>query len=64
MSSTPTGLRGIHLMAVLVVVAICITAIALMAMYKDVDGTVMSLCIGGLAGIAGLAGGVLLKPFG
>lgn len=63
MSGTPIGLKGTHLAAVLIVVAICITSIALMAMYKGVDGTVMSLCIGGLAGIAGLGAGVLLKPF-
>ena len=62
MSSTSTGLKGVHLMAVLIVVALCITSIALMAMHKGVDGTMMSLCIGGLTGIVGIGAGVLLKP--
>lgn len=60
---TGTGLKGVNLAAVLIVVAICITSVELMALYKGVNGMAMSLCIGGLAGIAGLGAGVLLKPF-
>ena len=56
------SLKGTHLMCVLVVVSLCITSIALMAMYKGVDGATMAACVGGLGVVAGLGAGVLLKP--
>jgi len=45
---------------VLVVVALCITAIALMALYKDVDGTLLTGALTALGAIAGLGVGILL----
>lgn len=60
MTGNPTGLKGIYLAAVLIVVALCVTAIALTSLHKGIDGTVMSLVLGSLGVIAGLAAGVLL----
>ena len=55
------GLAGRNLAAVLIVVAICITSIALMALSQGINGTVMSLCLGGLGVVVGAAGGTFIR---
>lgn len=62
MSDNPTGLKGHNLAAVLIVVAVCVTAIELMALYRGEDGMAMSAVVGALTLVAGIAAGRLL-PF-
>lgn len=58
--NTSTRLTGRNLAAVLIVVAVCLTAMGLMALYKDIDGAMMSIVVGSLAAIGGLATGRML----
>ena len=58
MNNAKPRLSGPAAAAVLVTVAMCLTAIELYALHQGVDGTMMSLTIGGLVAIAAGVGGV------
>ena len=60
MSNAKPRLSGPAAAAVLIVVALCLTAIQLMALYQGINGTMMSLTVGGLVAIGAGAGGVKL----
>jgi len=57
MSENRTKLTGRNLMGVLIVVAICLTAIGIMAMHEGVDGTLLTALVAALSAIAALAVG-------
>ena len=57
MSSRRSKLTGSSLAAVLIVVALCFTAIGLMAMHEGVDGTLLTGLVAALSAIAALAVG-------